>query len=64
MSDSAFAPVRLAHSATSLGSWAGLFSSVPTWRSLPELKELSERVRTYRPLALPMPTERRALGSS
>lgn len=37
--------------------------SVPTWRTLPEFKELDERIRTYRPLALPKPAERRALGS-
>jgi transcriptional regulator with XRE-family HTH domain len=41
-----------------------VLTSVPTWRTLPELKELGERVRTYRPLALPKPAERRALGNS
>jgi transcriptional regulator with XRE-family HTH domain len=40
-----------------------VLTSVPTWRTLPELKELGELVRTYRPLALPRPTQRRALGS-
>ncbi len=38
-------------------------ASVPRWRILPSVKELTERVRTYRPLALPKPAERRALGS-
>jgi hypothetical protein len=38
--------------------------SVPRWRNLSSVKELTERVRTYRPLALPKPAEHRAHGSA
>jgi transcriptional regulator with XRE-family HTH domain len=41
-----------------------VLQEVPSWRKLPAVRELGEVARAYRPMALPAPSARRALGSS
>jgi len=41
-----------------------LLLAVPAWWNLPVVKELNELAKSYRPLALPAPSARRALNAS